>query len=432
MREEGASMCWLQCPEDGRKVFGFFMDSSEKMERDNLFCSVEAAAHLLKEGRMVLLVDDEKRENEGDLVAAAEFATPELINFMAMPGRGLICVPMEEEHLRRLHLPRMVAVDERDRYRTAFTVSVDAREGLTTGISARERAYTAQKLADPSSVAEDFISPGHIFPLQAMRGGVLQRPGHTEASIDLLKVAGLRPTAVICELMKDTGEVARLPDLLRFAQAHGLRILTVADLICWRRQHEKLALKDSVVYMPTEFGEFHLHVYLDRVTGEHHLALVIGAPEKQEEALVRVHSECLTGDVFGSRRCDCGTQLRAAMKRVAEAGHGVVLYMRQEGRGIGLVHKMKAYALQEQGLDTVEANLKLGFAADLRDYNIGAQILADLGLRRIRLLTNNPNKIDGLREFGLEIVAREPLLLAPNPENQHYLETKKHKLGHLF
>jgi len=383
----------------------------------------------LRAGRMVIIVDDEDRENEGDLVMAAEKVIPATVNFMAKHGRGLICVPTTGERLVELGIAEMVARN-RESFRTDFQVSVDAAEGISTGISAADRAITIQKLADPKTVAADLVQPGHIFPLRAKPGGVLQRSGHTEAAVDLCTLAGLRPVSVICEIMNDDGTMARLPELREFARLHGLKIGSIEDLIHHRRASEKLVERVEAIRMPTDFGDFTLHLYFSRIEGTHHLALVKGDVHGVNDVLVRVHSECLTGDVFGSRRCDCGPQLHAAMERVQQEGRGVILYMRQEGRGIGLANKIKAYKLQEEGLDTVDANLKLGFPMDLRDYGVGAQILVDLGLKTIRLLTNNPKKVVGLQGYGLEIVEQLPIRVASNPDNEKYLATKKIRLGH--
>ena len=383
----------------------------------------------LRKGRMVVVVDDADRENEGDLVMAAERATPESVNFMARFGRGLICVPTTADRLRQLGIERMV-VQNRETFRTDFQVSVDAAEGITTGISAADRARTIRTMASTTALPSDLVQPGHIFPLRAKAGGVLQRAGHTEAAVDLVTLAGCRPIGVICEIMNDDGTMARLPQLLKFTRKHRLKICTIAALIKYRRTREKLVERVEVVRLPTEHGDFDLHLYRSRLDGQHHLALVKGEVAGRDGVLVRVHSECLTGDVFSSRRCDCGPQLRQAMRQVTAAGSGVVLYMRQEGRGIGLEPKIKAYKLQEQGYDTVEANRKLGFSSDLREYGLGAQILTDLGLKRIRLLTNNPRKIVGLEGYGLKIVEQVPIRIRPNPHNARYLKAKRDKLGH--
>lgn len=395
------------------------------------FDSIEAVIADLRQGRMVIVVDDADRENEGDLIMAAQFVTPQAVNFMARYGRGLICVPTTHERLQQLGIERMVR-QNRESFKTDFQVSVDAAEGITTGISAADRAETIRIMADPSALPNHLVQPGHVFPLRAMAGGVLQRAGHTEAAVDLVNLAGCRPIGVICEIMSDDGSMARLPELKRFARKHKLKICTIADLIEYRRSREKLVERIECVKMPTAYGDFDLYLYRSRLDGLYHLALVCGKVEGKKNVLVRVHSECLTGDVFGSRRCDCGPQLHQAMKQVAEAGCGVILYMRQEGRGIGLAPKIQAYKLQEQGYDTVEANKKLGFEMDLREYGMGAQILSDLGLNTIRLLTNNPRKLVGLSGYGLKIVEQVPIKVKANPHNAKYLLTKRTKMGHLL
>ncbi|NBV20578.1 MAG: bifunctional 3,4-dihydroxy-2-butanone-4-phosphate synthase/GTP cyclohydrolase II [Proteobacteria bacterium] len=395
------------------------------------FDTIEAALADLRRGRMVIVVDDADRENEGDLVMAAEHATPAAVNFMARFGRGLICVPTTGERLKQLGIERMVT-QNRETFKTDFQVSVDAASGITTGISAADRARTIQLMAAPTAMPDDLVQPGHVFPLRAKPGGVLQRAGHTEAAVDLVRLAGTRPIGVICEIMSDDGTMARLPALRKFARKHKLKICSIADLICYRRSREKLVERIEVVKMPTDYGDFDLHLYRSHTDGQHHVALVKGDVAGHKNVLVRVHSECLTGDVFGSRRCDCGPQLQQAMKQVSDAGRGVILYMRQEGRGIGLGPKIQAYKLQEKGLDTVEANQKLGFGMDLREYGLGAQILCDLGLKTIRLLTNNPKKIVGLEGYGLQVVEQLPIRVKPNPHNERYLKTKREKLGHLL
>ena len=393
--------------------------------------SIESVLADLKKGRMVVVVDDAQRENEGDLIMAAEHVTPEAINFMARFGRGLICVPTTSERLTQLGIERMVR-QNRETFKTDFQVSVDAASGITTGISAADRAQTIKVMADPTTMPEDLIQPGHVFPLRARPGGVLQRAGHTEAAVDLVTLAGGRPIAVICEIMSDDGTMARLPELLKFAKKHRLKLASIEALIEFRRTREKLVERQEIVKMPTEYGDFELILYRSKIDGQHHLALVKGEVAGKQNVLVRVHSECLTGDVFGSFRCDCGPQLRQAMRQVAEEGHGVIVYMRQEGRGIGLPAKIKAYKLQEDGLDTVQANLKLGYGMDLREYGLGAQILVDLGVKKIRLLTNNPKKIVGLDGYGLEVVEQVPIRMKANPHNKKYLQTKRQKLGHLI
>ncbi|MFC1703708.1 bifunctional 3,4-dihydroxy-2-butanone-4-phosphate synthase/GTP cyclohydrolase II [Candidatus Omnitrophota bacterium] len=392
----------------------------------------------LSNGKMVIVVDDEGRENEGDLIMAASFVKAEHINFMAKEARGLICVPMEENRLKNLNLQSMAEslvrepVKTGDPYGTAWMMSVDAATGITTGISAYDRARTIEILANPQAKADDLTRPGHVFPLRAVKGGVLVRAGHTEAAIDLMRLAKVFPVGVICEIMNEDGSMARTPELLQFAKKHKLKICTIADLIEYRRRTEKLVKKVTDAKLPTEFGEFRLMFYESEIDTLSHIALVMGNVSSKDPVLVRVHSQCLTGDVFGSMRCDCGLQLKKAMQIIGEKSRGVILYMNQEGRGIGLKHKLCAYNLQDKGMDTVQANEALGFAPDLRDYGIGAQILVDLGVKHIKLMTNNPRKIVGLDGYGLKVVERMPLMVGSTPENKHYLKTKKEKLGHLL
>jgi 3,4-dihydroxy 2-butanone 4-phosphate synthase/GTP cyclohydrolase II len=393
--------------------------------------TVEEANQDIRNGRMVILVDDEDRENEGDLTMAAEMVTPEAINFMATHGRGLICLSLTSQDVKRLKLPMMVS-DNQSPFETAFTVSIEAKEGVTTGISAHDRAETIKVAVNPKSGPEDLVSPGHVFPLRAKDGGVLVRTGQTEGSVDLARLAGLSPSGVICEIMKDDGCMARMPDLEVFAERHNLKIVTVADLISHRMRTESFVTREADVTMPTAYGDFRAIGYTNKVDSLEHVALVKGDIKPDEPVLVRVHSQCLTGDTFHSRRCDCGDQLANALKAIDKEGKGVLLYMMQEGRGIGLVNKLKAYELQDNGCDTVEANEALGFPADLRDYGIGAQILADLGVRKMRLMTNNPKKMVGLDGYGLSVVERVPIEISPCPENEKYLRTKCTKMGHLL
>ena len=397
-----------------------------------MFDPIEEGVAAIARGEVVVVTDDEHRENEGDLICAAEKATPDVINFMAQHGRGLICVAMTHEPIQRLGLSRMAVRGRGDAFHTAFMESVDAADGISTGISAADRAATIAVLINPASAGKDLVSPGHTFPLEAVPGGVLHRAGHTETAVDLATLAGLTPSGVICEVLRPDGKMARLPELISFAREHGLKMTSTADLIAFRRRAMPLVERVRTVKMPTRYGDFDLWLYHTFLDDDHHVALVMGDVCGDEPVLVRVHSECLTGDVLGSSRCDCGHQLDRAMEMIAREGRGVLVYMRQEGRGIGLANKIHAYALQEDGYDTVEANEHLGFGADLRDYGEGAQILVDLGVKNIRLLTNNPRKVVGLEGYGLDIVERLPLIMQPNEHSERYLRTKKEKLGHLM